>query len=344
MSDLLRGWVEALRGRRVVVLGDIIADEYIFGSTYRISREAPVLILKHRDRELRLGGGGNAANNVRDLGGEVRTIGILGEDAPGEEILELSRSRGIDTTGVLQLPDVDTTVKTRVLAGQSNTTMQQVIRIDREWEGRLSDKVTALLIDRLNEMAKEADAVLISDYGLGVVHPKVVEAVNVLATDRAARDRGLPVVVDSRSGLPGFRGITAATPNEGEMREAIGQVGKHVPESLNRGKELDDENLYREAEAVRKRQDFGGLLLTRGKNGMVLFEGDNPPQALSVFGGDDVADVTGAGDTVIGAFALSLAAGASMWVSAQLANIAGGLVVMKRGTATVSRREMLEVL
>ena len=335
MSEHLRGWAKALRGRRVVVLGDIIADEYLFGSTHRISREAPVLILKHRNRELRLGGGGNAANNIRDLGGEVQIIGILGEDAPGEEILELSRSRGIDTTGVLQLPDVDTTVKTRVLAGQSNTTMQQVIRIDREWEGKLSSKVTAHLIDRLNEMAKEADAVLISDYGLGVVHTKVVEAVNALARDRAARDGGLPVVVDSRFGLRGFRGITAATPNEAEMREVIGQVGKEY---------LEDETLYREVAAVRKRQEFGGLLLTRGKNGMVLFEGENPPQSLRVFGGDDVADVTGAGDTVIGIFSLSLAAGAGMWESAQLANIAGGLVVMKRGTATVTRRELLEVL
>lgn len=335
MSEHLRGWVKALRGRCVVVLGDIIADEYLFGSTHRISREAPVLILKHRNRELRLGGGGNAANNIRDLGGEVRIIGILGEDASGEEILELSRSRGIDTTGVLQLPDMDTTVKTRVLAGQSNTTMQQVIRIDREWEGKLSSKVTAHLIDRLNEMAKEADAVLISDYGLGVVHSKVVEAVNALARDRAARDGGLPVVVDSRFGLRGFRGITAATPNEAEIREVIGQVKKEV---------LEDETLYREVAAVRKRQEFGGLLLTRGKNGMVLFEGENPPQSLRVFGGDDVADVTGAGDTVIGIFSLSLAAGAGMWESAQLANIAGGLVVMKRGTATVTRRELLEVL
>lgn len=335
MSEHLRGWVKALRGRRVVVLGDIIADEYLFGSTHRISREAPVLILKHRNRELRLGGGGNAANNIRDLGGEVRIIGILGEDASGEEVLELSRSRGIDTTGVLQLPDMDTTVKTRVLAGQSNTTMQQVIRIDREWEGKLPSKVTAHLIDRLNEMAKEADAVLISDYGLGVVHSKVVEAVNALARDRAARDGGLPVVVDSRFGLRGFRGITAATPNEAEMREVIGQVGKE---------DLEDETLYREVAAVRKRQEFGGLLLTRGKNGMVLFEGENPPQSLRVFGGDDVADVTGAGDTVIGIFSLSLAAGAGMWESAQLANIAGGLVVMKRGTATVTRRELLEVL
>ena len=335
MSEHLRGWAKALRGRRVVVLGDIIADEYLFGSTHRISREAPVLILKHRNRELRLGGGGNAANNIRDLGGEVRIIGILGEDASGEEVLELSRSRGIDTTGVLQLPDMDTTVKTRVLAGQSNTTMQQVIRIDRDWEGKLSSKVTAHLIDRLNDMAKEADAVLISDYGLGVVHSKVVEAVNALARDRAARDGGLPVVVDSRFGLRGFRGITAATPNEAEMREVIGQVGKE---------DLEDETLYREVAAVRKRQEFGGLLLTRGKNGMVLFEGENPPQSLRVFGGDDVADVTGAGDTVIGIFSLSLAAGAGMWESAQLANIAGGLVVMKRGTATVTRRELLEVL
>ncbi len=335
MSETLREWANALQGRRIIVLGDIIADEYLLGSAHRISREAPILILKHRNRELRLGGCGNAANNVRDLGGEVRIIGILGKDDPGEETLHLLKNQGIDTTGVLQLPEAETTIKTRILAGQSNTTMQQVIRIDREWKEAISDKVTTSLINQLNEMVDETDAILVSDYGLGVVTPKMVEAVNTLANTHGARDGGLPVLVDSRFGLRCFQGITAATPNEVEMETIIEQEDKE---------NIDQEELYQKAAAFRKQQDFGGLLLTRGKNGMVLFEEDNPPKSLEVFGGDDVADVTGAGDTVIGTFSLALAAGAEMWVSAQLANIAGGLVVMKRGTATVHQHELLEAL
>lgn len=335
MSETLRGWANALQGRRIIVIGDIIADEYLLGSAHRISREAPILILKHRNRELRLGGSGNAANNVRDLGGKVRIIGVLGKDTPGEEALHLLKSYGIDTTGVLQLSEAETTVKTRVLAGQSNTTMQQVVRIDREWEGTLSDEVITHLINQLNEMVEETDAVLVSDYGLGVVNSKMVEAINTLTHTHGTRDGGLPVLVDSRFGLRCFQGITAATPNEVEMKAIIEREDKE---------NIDEETLYQGAAALRKQQDFGGVLLTRGKNGMVLFEENNPPKSLEVFGGDDVADVTGAGDTVIGTFSLALAAGAGMWVSAQLANITGGLVVMKRGTATVNQRELLEVL
>ena len=331
MDSSLRERAEALRGRRVLVLGDIIADEYLLGLTSRVSREAPVLILKHQSRELKLGGAGNAANNVRDLGGEVRLLGVLGDDPLGGEVLEVLEERGIDASGVLRLPGVETTRKTRILAGGVNTAMQQVFRMDREGEGEIPEDAASRLASALKEMADEADSVLISDYGQGVVGPQMIEAVNRLAEEKSASDGGLPVLVDSRYRLNGFRGATAVTPNEVEMREILAGP-------------LGEEALFREAEGLRQRLGFGGLLLTRGKKGMVLFEAGRSPQSLAIFGGDDVADVTGAGDTVIGTFTLSLASGAGMWESAQLANVAGGLVVMKQGTATVSHRELLEAL
>lgn len=335
MDADLRGRAQAFGGRRVLVLGDLIADEYLLGTTHRVSREAPVLILRHRSREVKLGGAGNAANNVRALGGEVSVLGLLGDDDAGREVLDLLQERGIDASGVVRLPEIETTVKMRILAGQTNTTMQQVIRIDREGEGGVPRETADRLARALRERAETADAILISDYGLGAVGPVIIQAVNALAEEKCASNGGLPLLVDSRHGLIGFRGVTAVTPNEAEMRAVL---------EGRQGVALSNDDLFRETEALRERMGIQGLLLTRGKHGMVLFEAGRPPQSLDIFGGDDVADVTGAGDTVIGAFCLSLAAEAGMREAARLANIAGGLVVMKRGTATVSQRELLEVL
>ncbi|MFQ5693268.1 MAG: bifunctional heptose 7-phosphate kinase/heptose 1-phosphate adenyltransferase [Nitrospinota bacterium] len=331
MGPDLRARAEALRGRRVLVLGDLIADEYLLGLTHRVSREAPVLILRHRSRELSLGGAGNAANNVRALGGEVVLLGWLGDDDLGREVLDLLEERGIDASGVLRLPGVETTRKTRILAGGVNTSMQQVIRVDREWEGEIPEGALDRLAAALRERAEEVDAVLVSDYGLGVVGPRMIRTVNALAAEKSAGDGGLPILVDSRYRLNAFREVTAVTPNEVEIRGVLGDT-------------LDEAALFREAEGLRDRMGLGGLLLTRGRKGMVLFEAGAEPRFLDIFGSDDVADVTGAGDTVIGTFTLALSAGNGMWESAQLANVAGGLVVMKRGTATVSHQELLEVL
>ena len=335
MDADLRSRAQAFGGRRVLVLGDLIADEYLLGTTHRVSREAPVLILRHRSREVKLGGAGNAANNVRALGGEVSVLGLLGDDDAGREVLDLLQERGIDASGVVRLPEIETTVKMRILAGQTNTTMQQVIRIDREGEGGVPRETADRLARALRERAETADAILISDYGLGAVGPVIIQAVNALAEEKCASNGGLPLLVDSRHGLIGFRGVTAVTPNEAEMRAVL---------EGRQGVALSNDDLFRETEALRERMGIQGLLLTRGKHGMVLFEAGRPPQSLDIFGGDDVTDVTGAGDTVIGAFCLSLAAEAGMREAARLANIAGGLVVMKRGTATVSQRELLEVL
>lgn len=316
-----------LAGRRVVVVGDLIADEYLFGKPARISREAPVLILRFTDREMRLGGAANAAHNVHALGATVLPVGLLGRDGAGDEVDALFRQAGMTTEGIAREADRPTPVKTRIMAGGYQATRQQVVRLDREPEGSLADAAEARLIDRLRAAATGAQAFLVSDYGYGTVTPRVYEIVLELA-----RARRVPVTVDSRYELPRFRGATAATPNEPEVEALTGQ-------------ELADEGAVEKAgRMVLERLDARLLLLTRGSRGMALFEREGPVTFMPVHGSDEIADVTGAGDTVISTFTVALAAGAAPGEAAWLANVAGGVVVMKRGTATVTASELAAAL
>ena len=316
-----------LAGRRVVVVGDLIADEYLFGKPARISREAPVLILRFTDREMRLGGAANAAHNVHALGATVLPVGLLGRDGAGDEVDALFRQAGMTTEGIAREADRPTPVKTRIMAGGYQATRQQVVRLDREPEGSLADAAEARLIDRLRAAATGAQAFLVSDYGYGTVTPRVYEIVLELA-----RARRVPVTVDSRYELPRFRGATAATPNEPEVEALTGQ-------------ELADEGAVEKAgRMVLERLDARLLLLTRGSRGMALFEREGPVTFMPIHGSDEIADVTGAGDTVISTFTVALAAGAAPGEAAWLANVAGGVVVMKRGTATVTASELVAAL
>jgi len=312
-------------GRRVVVVGDLIADEYLYGKPARISREAPVLILRFRAREVRLGGAANAAHNVHALGAEAVAVGLLGTDSAGDEVDVLFRRAGMSTAGLIRLPDRPTPVKTRIMAGADQSTRQQVVRLDREPEDALSPDAEARLIERLEIESAGAQAFLVSDYGYGTATPRVFDMVLELA-----RARDLPVIVDSRYDLPRFRGATGATPNEPEV-EALTGV------SLDDGGALD-----KAGRAVLERLDARLLLVTRGSRGMALFERDGPVTFIPIHGSDQIADVTGAGDTVISTFTVALAAGASPGDAARLANVAGGIVVMKRGTGTVTPRELSE--
>ena len=316
-----------LAGRRVVVVGDLIADEYLFGKPARISREAPVLILRFTDREMRLGGAANAAHNVHALGATVLPVGLLGRDGAGDDVDALFRQAGMTTEGIAREADRPTPVKTRIMAGGYQATRQQVVRLDREPEGSLADAAEARLIDRLRAAATGAQAFLVSDYGYGTVTPRVYEIVLELA-----RARRVPVTVDSRYELPRFRGATAATPNEPEVEALTGQ-------------ELADEGAVEKAgRMVLERLDARLLLLTRGSRGMALFEREGPVTFMPIHGSDEIADVTGAGDTVISTFTVALAAGAAPGEAAWLANVAGGVVVMKRGTATVTASELAAAL
>lgn len=323
----LRELIPALAGKRVVVVGDIIADEYLYGKPARISREAPVLILRFTDREVRLGGAANATDNVRALGAVATPVGVVGRDEAGQELTRLFTDTGISTDGVMVSRERATPVKTRIMAGGYESTRQQVVRLDREPEATLPDDVERGIVERVKAAGARADAFLLSDYGYGTVTPMVFETVSEIA-----RRRDLLVTVDSRYDLPRFRGVTAATPNEPEVEElASAELG-------------DEPSLEKAGRAVLERLEARYLLITRGSRGMALLEREGPVTWIPIHGSDQIADVTGAGDTVISAFTTALAAGAAPAEAAWLANVAGGVVVMKRGTAAATPRELLESL
>ncbi len=312
---------------RIMVVGDLIADEYLYGKPARISREAPVLILRFTGRQVKLGGAANAAHNVHALGATARAVGVLGRDVAGDEVVRLCREAGIDTDGILRVPGRLTPVKTRLMAGGHESTRHQLVRLDREPEAGMPLEAETEIIERLRTLGRDADAFLVSDYGYGTVSPRVFDA--VLALSRA---QGTLVAVDSRYDLPRFRGATAATPNEPEVEALVGE-------------ELDDEpSVEKAGRAVLERLDARFLLITRGNRGMALLEREGPVTFMPIHGSDEIADVTGAGDTVISAFTVALAAGAPPGEAAWLANVAGGVVVMKRGTATVTPRELTDSL
>jgi D-glycero-beta-D-manno-heptose-7-phosphate kinase len=323
----LRDIVAGFASKNVVVVGDLIADEFLYGKPSRISREAPVLILRFTSREVRLGGAANAAHNVQALGAIARPVGVLGHDSAGSEVRRLFAEKGISTDGVIGAEGRLTPVKTRIMAGGYESTRQQVVRLDREPEPTIADPVEDALVAAVKTAGRSADAFLVSDYGYGAVTPRVFDTVL-----EAARARGAVVTVDSRYDLPRFKGATAAAPNEPEV-EALAGV------------ELGDERALEKAgRAVLERLESRYLLVTRGSRGMALFEREGPVTFMPIHGSDQIADVTGAGDTVISAFTVALATGAGAGEAAWLANVAGGVVVMKRGTATVSAAELSESL
>jgi rfaE bifunctional protein kinase chain/domain len=323
----LAGLVEAFRDRTVVVVGDLIADEYLFGKPARISREAPVLILTYTERELLLGGAANAAHNVHALGARVLPIGVVGRDPAGDELLARFHATGVPTDGIVTENGRPTPVKTRIMAGGYQATRQQVVRLDREPPTELQTITEDALVARLTALAERADAILVSDYGYGTVTPRVFERLRALA-----RRHDAVVSVDSRYQLPRFTGVTAATPNEAELAHLAGEP-------------VDDERAVEKAgRQLLERLDARLLLVTRGSRGMALLERDGGSSFIPIHGTDEIADVTGAGDTVISTFTVALASGAAPGDAAQLANIAGGIVVMKRGTATVSPAELTQAL
>ena len=325
--DRLGGVTDRFSGRTIVVIGDLICDEYLIGKPARISREAPVIILKFTDRDVRLGGAANAAHNVHTLGARAVPIGVVGRDRAGDEILGLFHASGIPTDGIVTETGRPTPVKTRIMAGGYQATRQQVVRLDREPGGEIETVTEDALLARLAVLAPRVDGILVSDYGYGTVTPRVFERVRSVARQASA-----VVTADSRYDLPRFIGVTAATPNEAELGELTGEV-------------VDDERAVDKAgRLLLERLDTQLLLVTRGSQGMALLERDGGSTFIPIHGTDEIADVTGAGDTVIGAFTLALASGATPVDAATLANMAGGIVVMKRGTATVTKEELSQAL
>lgn len=327
-ADRLKKIVEAFPKVTITVLGDLVADEFVYGEISRVSREAPVLILKHRERTVVPGGGANAVNNLADLGVNVLPVGAIGDDEPGKLLLRAFRHKRIPISGVLKDKSYTTVTKTRILAGMTHNTRQQVVRVDREPASAPNTHLTRELFLAAREYLRASDALLVSDYGYGSATPALVNALR-----ERGRRRSIPLILDSRYRLLEYSGATAATPNEPEVEAALDvQIGDDWQKAVNAGQQLME------------RMKLQSLLITRGRDGMVAFDQKHAPVDIPIFGSDQIADVTGAGDTVIAAFSAALAAGASTEEAAQLANYAGGIVVMKRGTATVSAEELLHAI
>jgi rfaE bifunctional protein kinase chain/domain len=321
--------VESFAGKKIVLFGDFVADEFQFGDITRVSREAPVLILRHRETRVVPGGGANAANNLAALGARVWPITVLGDDAAGAALRNYFGEIGVNTSGMIRA-DWVTPTKSRFLAGWTHTVAQQVLRVDREPPGPPSGPVLAKLARKLRSRLETADGVAVSDYGFGVASPAAVRNLT------RALKRGIPVTLDARYQLGAYLlcGVTAATPNEAEL-----ETLHHTPIGRNMAE------LERCGRTTLRKMGLHSLLVTRGKDGVALFEREGRKIThIPVHGSDQAVDVTGAGDTVLAAYTLALACGASPFEAAHIANIAGGLVVMKRGTAVVTRRELLAAI
>jgi rfaE bifunctional protein kinase chain/domain len=327
-TDRLKKIVEAFPKTTVTVLGDLVADEFVYGEISRVSREAPVLILKHRERTLVPGGGANAVCNLADLDVNVLPVGVIGDDEAGRLLIRAFRHKHIPVSGVLKDKGHTTVTKTRILAGMTHSARQQVVRVDREPETPPNSHLSRELVLATREYARASDALLVSDYGYGSATPEILNAVRA-----RGRLSGMPVTLDSRFRMLEYSGVTAATPNEPEVEECLHvRIGQDWSKVVAAGEQL------------MSRMKLQSLVITRGRDGMAAFAERHKPVDIPIFGSDEVADVTGAGDTVIATFTAALAAGGNTEEAAQLANYAGGIVVMKRGTATVTRQELLHAV
>ncbi len=280
-----------------------------------------MLILRYVREESIPGGAGNTAANVQALGGIPVPVGATGADEAGKALRDAFRARGIDCRGLVEVADYRTPTKTRILAGAPHAIKQQIVRYDVE--DALPEDAAAEVSARLADAARGAHGAILSDYGYGAVSPGAIPAL------RSILGPGARICVDSRHRLPSYTDVDAATPNEEELEEASGET-------------LHDSDARLEAAgaSLRERMRCGCLLVTRGSRGMALFTAGGGPERIPVHGTDQVADVTGAGDTVLATFALALSAGAEPLEAALLANFAGGVVVMKMGTAVVKREEL----
>ena len=321
-QERLTNIVRRFARRRILVIGDAIADQFVYGGISRVSREAPVFILRHEQTETVPGGAANCAMNLVSLGASVSLIGVAGKDAAGRALIEKLEKAGVDCSGVVVSEELQTTTKVRILAGQLHSTRQQVIRLDYDGS-TLNEPLLEQLHGSMREFAKTAEAVIISDYNYGVANSATAQVVRDSTTSR-----GIPVLVDSRFRLMNFPGFASATPNEDEVEQLLGKQLADISELESAG------------EQMRERLGYRALLITRGSHGMVLFEDGVAPLHIDAVGAREAVDVTGAGDTVIATYALGIASDSSFSDAARLANYAGGLVVMKRGTASVTSEEL----
>ena len=319
----LRDIVDCFKDKRVVVFGDLVADVFVYGEISRISREAPVLILNHRETQVVPGGGANAIHNLWALGAKPLPVGLVGDDAEGQHLLKYFSDLGIDISGITVAKSYRTPTKMRILAGAVHSQRQQIVRLDSGGPIQQSN-VRSGIEQKLKAGLRDADGFLVSDYGYSLVTPQIVSKVY---------KNSLPGTIDSRFSMMEFSNMSAATPNEPEVETALGTAIGH-----------DAEKLEWAGRTLLRKLRHEALLITRGKDGMALFERGKKTSHIPIYGSDEIADVTGAGDTVIATFTLALAAGAGYYDAARLANYAGGIVVMKYGTRPVTFDELIQAV
>ena len=327
LRERLPGLLEAFQRLRVMVVGDLVLDHYLVGDAGRISREYPVIILNHERDEYRPGGAANTVANLAALGAEVVPAGWIGADIPGDQLVKILNAAGCVTDGVVRDPTARTVTKTRIVAGgtQGGGLGQHLLRVDQLGTGAPGETAENELVKSIEQQADDVDGFVLSDYGHGAVTPRVAGTVMRLSEDRY-------VGLDSRHRVLSYPGVTAATPNLEETAEATG-LGLGNEAEIERAGALLCAKLGAEA-----------LLITRGEEGMSLFESGKEPVRIPVANKSEVFDVTGAGDTVVAAFALARLAGGKYLEAAHLANVAGGISVRHAGATPVGAGELRDAL
>ena len=320
-------YIANFEGKKILVIGDMVADVYVEGRISRISREAPVLVLEHDHERLVPGGAANVIYNAAMLGATVYAAGIVGKDLAGERLSDSLKEKGVIIDGLVVDNERPTITKTRIMAGGQATVRQQVVRIDKEKKEPLSEDIEMQLISYIRDTLNKVHCVVLSDYGDYMITPRIIKSV-IDSCDR----QQIPCIVDSRYRIMSYQGVTLVKQNESEAATAVG-----FPI-------IDNASLYRAGQQLLVALEAKGILITRGPDGMTLFEKGNKVTDIPVTNRSEVYDVTGAGDTVVATMALGLAAGADYGCAARLANFAAGIVVRKPGTATTTQWELSRII
>ena len=316
-----------MAGTPVLIIGDMVADVYLDGEIARISREAPVLVLEQREERVVAGGAANVANNAATLGGSSYAVGVCGTERSGDALLDVLSENGVHTEGFVRADAHPTITKTRIIAGGRATVSQQIVRVDREWHTPLTEETEQTLLVRIRELLPQVRGVVLSDYGSGTV----TERVRRLVIEETRR-MGLPSIVDSRYDILSYEGIGYVKQNDAELASALGRELR------------SEEEIHAAGHELRARLGADGVLITRGDKGMTLFRADGTATNIPVSDHSEIFDVSGAGDTCVAVVILALGAGVDPLTAARLSNIASGIAVRKRGTATVSYEELRAAL
>ena len=312
---------------KILIIGDMVADVYLKGNIARVSREAPVLVLEHAGEKIVPGGAANVVHNIATLGGNAIAFGLIGDDKAGSGLKDILDSKNVDTIGLIVEDNRPTITKTRIIAGGSATVSQQIVRIDQEIKTPILAETEEYFIKLFKKIIEKVDAVVLSDYGSGMLSAKLRK--NIIAL---CKERNIKTVVDSRYDILNFSGVSFVKQNEAEAAKAVGF-------ELN-----TEEAVVKAGNILLEKLQAEGIIISRGEHGMSLIESNGAINHIPVVDKSEVFDVSGAGDTAVAAFILALTSGLQSVEATKIANFAAGIAVRKLGTATVTNEELEEVL